>query len=170
MYKLFLLHFFLLIPFYLQSQIGIVPFGGTGSNNNIHLSWTGGEVISGATETTNNLRLVQGIQQPNFRQEATNILPEFDKPQEVILTPGSMDGMNDVLAFPDIEDEVKYPHNEITIFNRWGQMIYHAKPYLNDWNGVNQNGKDLPEGTYYFVLKLNVGEGDIAHGSILVLR
>ncbi len=95
---------------------------------------------------------------------------KFGEPQDNVLTPGSMDGMNDNLEFPDIEDEEKYPHNEITIFNRWGQQVFHAKPYLNDWNGISDNGKNLPEGTYYYIIKLNVGEGDILHGNILLIR
>lgn len=95
---------------------------------------------------------------------------KFGAPQENILTPSIMDGMNDNLVFPDIDDDEKYPHNEITIFNRWGQKVYHAKPYMNDWNGVSDTRENLPEGTYYYIFTLNVGEGDILHGSILLLR
>ena len=66
------------------------------------------------------------------------------------------DGINDELRFSDIE---KYPENELIIFNRWGNTIYHAKPYSNNWeplyNGTSINGEKLPIGTYYYILKLD---------------
>lgn len=46
----------------------------------------------------------------------------------------------------------RYPENEVTILNRWGDIVYYSKPYNNDWYGTF-NGKDLPEATYYYILK-----------------
>jgi len=45
-----------------------------------------------------------------------------------------------------------YPDNKIEIFNRWGNKVFEAAPYDSDWEGVNNNGEDLPAGTYYYVL------------------
>ncbi len=47
----------------------------------------------------------------------------------------------------------KYPDNEVIIVNRWEDIVYQAGPYQNDWYGTF-NGKDLPEGTYYYILKI----------------
>jgi hypothetical protein len=47
----------------------------------------------------------------------------------------------------------------MAIFNRWGSEIYSVANYLNDWAGG-----DLPDGTYFYVLKLSNGEtltGDV---------
>lgn len=41
--------------------------------------------------------------------------------------------------------------NEIVIFNRWGNEVYRETNYRNDWQGVNQSGEPLPEGTYFVV-------------------
>lgn len=82
------------------------------------------------------------------------------------ITPNG-DGKNDVLKIDGIED---YPNNELVIFNRWGDVLYKAKPYLNDWQGVNQSGGELPEGTYYYVLRLNVNDGKIYSGNMTILR
>ena len=82
------------------------------------------------------------------------------------ITPNG-DGKNDVLKIDGIE---RYPNNELVIFNRWGDILYHAKPYLNDWQGVNQNGAELAEGTYYYVLRLNVNDGKILTGNMTILR
>jgi gliding motility-associated-like protein len=81
------------------------------------------------------------------------------------------DGMNDRFVFTLLElrpDE--FPDNEIIIFNRWGDIIYEAKPYNNDWDGTSNAGTLVPEGTYYYILRLNVGEGDIIRGDITVVR
>ncbi len=47
----------------------------------------------------------------------------------------------------------KYPDNEVTIMNRWENVVYQAAPYENDWFGT-YNGKTLPQGTYYYILKI----------------
>jgi gliding motility-associated-like protein len=50
----------------------------------------------------------------------------------------------------------------IEIFDRYGSIVYKKKNYKNDWNGVaNQTskiiktGEKLPNGTYFFILKMN---------------
>lgn len=56
----------------------------------------------------------------------------------------------------------QYPDNELKIYNRWGALVYETKAYdtqENVFNGIS-NGKitinkkkQLPEGTYFYVLK-----------------
>lgn len=41
-----------------------------------------------------------------------------------------------------------YIRTELTIFNRWGRIVYKSTDYKNDWDG----GK-LPDGTYFYVLE-----------------
>src|SRR5690606_10996796 len=38
------------------------------------------------------------------------------------------DGINDIWVLPNIES---YLNNEVVIFNRWGQKVFEASPYLN---------------------------------------
>jgi len=59
---------------------------------------------------------------------------------------------------------------ELVIFNRWGDLIFRAQPYTNNWNGSDAKGKLVPEGTYYYVLRLNLGEGIVYKGDVTVLR
>jgi gliding motility-associated-like protein len=87
------------------------------------------------------------------------------------ITPNG-DGANDnlvfdILLFNPADD---FPDNEIIIFNRWGDIIYEAQPYNNDWNGLSQDGTAVAEGTYYFVLRLNISRGEIIRGDITVIR
>ena len=40
-----------------------------------------------------------------------------------------------------------YISTKLTIFNRWGRIVYKSEDYKNDWDGGN-----LPDGTYFYVL------------------
>ena len=68
-----------------------------------------------------------------------------------LLTPNG-DGVNDLLLVPCLNSNI-YLECELFIFNQWGDEIYTASPYLNDWAGTF-NGKTLPAGTYYYILQL----------------
>ncbi len=86
------------------------------------------------------------------------------------ITPNG-DGVNDELVFDELlNTTAEYPNNEIIIFNRWGDIVYQAKPYLNDWNGKNNSGNDLPAGTYYYILRLDIASGDIIRGDVTILK
>lgn len=86
------------------------------------------------------------------------------------ITPNG-DGLNEQFIFTKLQRNPEdFPDNELIIFNRWGDIIYEAKPYNNDWAGNNNGGTPVPEGTYYYILRLNVGEGDIIRGDVTVIR
>lgn len=68
------------------------------------------------------------------------------------MTPNS-DGINDFFMIPCIETG-NFPGNEVTIFNQWGDEIYRAAPYTNNWQGT-YNGEDVPAGTYYYVISFD---------------
>ncbi|MBK7945249.1 MAG: gliding motility-associated C-terminal domain-containing protein [Flavobacteriales bacterium] len=62
------------------------------------------------------------------------------------------DGVNDTWAVRGIE---AYPQNDLSIFNRWGQLVYQADSYSNGWDGRSRNGQQLPNDTYFYVLNLS---------------
>jgi gliding motility-associated-like protein len=77
---------------------------------------------------------------------------------------------NRALRFTELEDATKYPESELVIINRWGQTVYKSKPYRNDWNGVNNSNQDLPAGTYYYILRLNLNDAKIKKGDVTIIR
>lgn len=86
------------------------------------------------------------------------------------ITPNG-DGLNDEFIFDILSSSPdKYPDNSMIIFNRWGDIVFQSAPYTNNWTGQNDRGQDLPEGTYYYVLELDVANGVILNGSITILR
>lgn len=42
-----------------------------------------------------------------------------------------------------------FPTNTLSVWNRWGILVYEQENYQNNWDG-----DDLPDGTYYYVLKV----------------
>lgn len=87
----------------------------------------------------------------------TLIIPEIFSPNG--------DGKNDTWEIKGLEN---YPNNNVTVFNRWGDQVFKAEPYKNDWDGTNTGDKSvlgkgpLPVGTYYFILDLGNGDKPIS--------
>ena len=59
-----------------------------------------------------------------------------------------------------------YESSELTIFNRWGRVVYHSKDYKNDWDGDG-----LSDGTYFYVLKCHGLKNDATYqGSVMIIK
>ncbi len=82
-----------------------------------------------------------------------------------IFTPNG-DGVNDGIEINCIQ---YYPENELIIFNRLGDKVYSAAPYQNDWKGTYK-GSPLPDGSYYYMLKLNDEARTILSGYVIIKR
>lgn len=58
-----------------------------------------------------------------------------------------------------------YEATDLTIFNRWGRIVYHSKDYQNDWDGGG-----LSDGTYFYVLKCHGLKQDATYqGSVMII-
>jgi len=76
------------------------------------------------------------------------------------------DGANDFFHIGGIDF---YPNNRLCIFNRWGNQVLQQRGYQNDFEG-RWNGKDLPDGTYYYVLELNDEDNRVFSGFFEMYR
>ena len=65
------------------------------------------------------------------------------------ITPNN-DGYNDIWRIDLIEE---FPQSVVEVYNRWGQLVFRSVGYAEKFNGTH-NGKDLPVGTYYYVIDL----------------
>ena len=48
--------------------------------------------------------------------------------------------------------------NKVTIYNRWGDLVWKGKDYDNEaviWDGFNKNGRRLPDGTYFYIIEVD---------------
>ena len=82
------------------------------------------------------------------------------------------DGINDRFVIRGLD---RYPNNSLIVINRWGNKVFEAAPYNNDWDGTNQfgitvGGNELPVGTYYYILNLGDTGGREERGFIYLTR
>jgi gliding motility-associated-like protein len=75
------------------------------------------------------------------------------------------DDKNDFFTINGLQ---RYPEHKLFVYNRWGNLVFEATDYKNDWDG-KWNGKDLPDGTYFYVLEREPGEKPLT-GYVQLLR
>jgi gliding motility-associated-like protein len=130
-------------------------------------SWTIGEIVIEEQKMGNGIKVTAG-----FHQDWPDL---FDIPQKkdapdlsMVITPNG-DGLNDLFV-PVDNLQFRFPKNELVVFNRWGVVVFQAKPYENTWAGNNFQGDPLPEGTYYYLLRLYNNFFTTLKGSITIRR
>ena len=86
-----------------------------------------------------------------------NVVPQFTN----LFTPDG-DGINDTWMLNNCVN------CKLNVFNRYGQEVFSASEYQNDWEGTF-DGKNLPDGTYYFVLQ-PTNANKTYKGAVTILR
>ncbi|HKL35725.1 MAG TPA: HYR domain-containing protein, partial [Salegentibacter sp.] len=78
------------------------------------------------------------------------------------------DNRNDYFTI-DFASECGFTY-DLMIFNRWGNKIYDATNYQNDWDGYSTNSatssNQLPSGTYFYILEIRNSGFDPIQGYI----
>lgn len=74
------------------------------------------------------------------------------------------DGKNDVWKLNFIN--LVNPQAEIIVMNRWGQTLYSSIGYSEPFDGT-YHGEALPEGTYFYIIKIS--DEEIYQGALLIL-
>ncbi|MBK8499822.1 MAG: choice-of-anchor L domain-containing protein [Flavobacteriales bacterium] len=133
--------------------------GGVGQLN---LSWSNGDFgyTTYVTMQTPGTYIVtatdecgrQAIEEVVVTVECEVIIPN-------VITPNG-DGYNDKWSI----EGITYSSNTVAIYNRWGQKVYEATNYRNQWGG-----DDVPDGTYYYEVILTLKERKYT-GSLTILR
>ena len=101
-----------------------------------------------------------------------SIFVNFDDCGPVLFIPNTFspnsDGLNDVFEIGAIKNISKL---NIMIFNRWGQKLFESNSANFEWNG-KYNGKECPEGVYYWVINYEdiFGKSHEANGTVSLLR
>jgi gliding motility-associated-like protein len=68
---------------------------------------------------------------------------------QTLITP-NLDGNNDFFEIKGLGGMGK---TAFIVFNRWGARVFENENYDNLWDGVDFNGKPLPDDTYFYILK-----------------
>ena len=67
-----------------------------------------------------------------------------------IITPNG-DGQNEVFRIPGYFE--KMAPCSISLYDRWGNLVYENSNYQNDWNGVTSEGKATNGDTFFYNLR-----------------
>ncbi len=93
---------------------------------------------------------------------------ELRKKDKLFIPNALIPGTNDQNAFWGIKGTESYPNLDVKVFNRWGTLVHEQIGYTKPWDGTI-NGKDLPTGTYYYVIKDNSFEKPFV-GDLTIVR
>ena len=148
-----------------QMNAGLAPgdtgewslLAGTGSIDNVH----------SPTTYISDLSLGENIFQWKVRRDRCEADAEVRITVSGVFIPSAItpdgNGLNDYFVIGRNEENV-----ELVILDRWGIRVYSNSNYRNDWDGRDNKGEPLPEGTYFYLVKVNGTE--IYKGSVLIKR
>lgn len=79
------------------------------------------------------------------------------------------DGKNEIFKIANIE--LIEPENTVTIYNRWGSKVFEMENYseANAFRGLNENGNELPSGTYFYKILFKTS-GKTQNGFLVLKR
>ncbi len=79
------------------------------------------------------------------QQITVNVAPELEISNS--FTPNN-DGINDYFTIKNLD---AWPGATVSIFNRYGTLVYESRRQYNPWDG-RYNGREMPAGVYYYVI------------------
>ena len=130
------------------------------ATGNFYLRWT---VVNGiCRDSATTVVTIYGPSDPECSGPDVVFIPEGFSPNG--------DGVFDRL-------EIVHPSGKRTaleVFDRYGLRVYENENYQNEWEGTVQSGillqgSELPEGTYYYLIRIE-GEPDVRKGYITLWR
>lgn len=100
-----------------------------------------------------------------FREVVVEVDVKIEAPS--LITPNN-DGYNDVFEFYTfgVRELKAY------IYNRWGILVYEIPDIESVWDGKDENGKDAPDGVYYYAVEA-IGQDGMEYeenGAVTLLR
>ena len=76
------------------------------------------------------------------------------------------DNYNDTWILENLE---LYPNARVSIFNKWGNLLYESNGTYTPWDGTHQS-KSLPSEVYYYIIQLGNPENNEYTGTITIVR
>ena len=140
-------------------------YGGAGEYT---YQWTGHDIVAGANTDTMHVNSTTSIENPadsilfdyvikstdQCDNETERIVELWVRDCELIapgiFTPNS-DNVNDAFEITSID---YYPNSTLTVYDRWGRLVFESENYQNEWDGDKRES-----GVYYYML--NPSDPDI---------
>ncbi|HEX6333332.1 MAG TPA: PKD domain-containing protein [Flavisolibacter sp.] len=151
---------------------GNAVLAGSGTGSNLAYQWSPPAGLSSATvpqpvttpsdDITYTLTVTTGEGCSATDQVFVKVLKAPTVPN--VFSPNG-DGINDqwVIRYLDT-----YPGATVDVYNRYGQVVFSSKGYTRAWDGT-YNGRQLPAGTYYYIINPKNGRQQIS-GFVDIVR
>jgi gliding motility-associated-like protein len=140
-----------------HAQVLLSPFGASMTDGKNSHCYSGGEVVITTINNSDEV-VTQGFQQPNDIEEQLVL--------DIVNGLISDDPDNNKFVITNISE---YPDNRVVVLNRWGDIVFEAAPYNNDWDGT-YNGNPLPAATYYYIIYLDDSKTKPVQGNLYILN
>lgn len=143
-----------------------------GGTNPYTFSWNTGSAASAIGSLSPGTYSVTVTDSNNCEETSQGTVAESEC--DLRMTPATKfspngDGINDTWKISNAE---RYPDNKVTVYNRWGQLVYSANGYDNA--DVVWEGKLVPDGIYFFIMyedrNNKKDEEGVKYGSVTLLR
>ena len=142
-------------------------------NGELHTEQTyNSATIENLAVTDNNIPYIISIKDNNNCQEDSAIMIDYiggyNCINEPIIISPNYDGTNDVWQ-PVVDLDVDM---EVSILNRWGELEYYytGNSILFIWDGVPENGGELPSADYYYIIKFKNNSYPARTGALTLIR
>jgi gliding motility-associated-like protein len=77
------------------------------------------------------------------------------------------DGFNDTW---EIDNAVAYGDLiNVRVYNRWGEVVFESRGYDTPWDGT-RNGRQMPVGSYFYIIDVKDGNSKPYTGIVTILR
>lgn len=127
--------------------------------------WSTGERTGSITIKETGYYFVRGFLNGCYGEKYFSVTAVEDHNVRImtVITPNA-DGFNDRWEIINI---VEIEPCQVEIYNRWGQKVFSANPYANDWDGI-ENGRPLSNDTYYYFMRCK--DGNLQTGTINIVK
>ncbi len=147
---------------YAMDAVGTIPAG----------SGKGGFNVTAESSSKEELKLVIKGNQQNFTVNNGSVLIRPKRINVNQLVSDNGDGINDYFRIEGIEHYTGVKpggDNDVTIFNRWGEVVYSVKLYDNSsrrFEGLGNKAvkSRVPDGVYFYVINITVPPEDLKPG------
>ena len=148
----------------LDVELEVNASGGTGQ---FSFLWNSGDTINPINTSINPGKYTVAVTDDNNCSVDTSFYIASMTSQCIpnIFTP-NFDNIND---FWTLEDAFFYDDSEVSVYNRYGKLVFQSYGYRDPWDGTNISGNEVEEGTYFYVIDLGGGIDKIK-GSVMIIR
>ena len=106
----------------------------------------------------------------NVALEVTRTVEVIDRNATVEVSNGFSPNGDAIADTWVIENLQNYPNHMVVVYNRWGNKVFEAQDYRNNWEGTSQtsSSRKLPVGPYLYVIQFNDSETKPLQGWVYI--